>query len=154
MLTLITKNGGELTSDVFAALMERHLTDGVLFGCDCSAVSGAIRVSSGVIVACGHIITVESEDIAVTTGAELIVRIDTTDDTASFVARDTIDLTQENLFDDGFIYEVQLATYTILGSSVSSVTKTLGKSSPRNNITTGSTEPTNPSAGDIWFVTS
>lgn len=153
MLTLVTKNGGELRSDVFAALLKHHLSDGVLFGCECSVVSGAIRVSSGALIACGHIVTIDSEDLAATSGDELVIKINLSDGSASFILRDSTEHIQEDLFAGGSTYEVQLATYTLLGSTTSSVTRTLGKPSEGRTITTGSAEPVNPSKGDIWFVT-
>lgn len=151
--SLLTKSGGNTSSTQFAGLMSRALKDGVIYGCECTVLSGGINIESGVIVASGFMIAIDGETITPASGNEVVVKINISDGSASVVIRETAALTQEDIFNGGDEYEVQLATYTISGSAVTSVTRTLERASAKTNTYTGSTEPANPSKGDIWFVT-
>lgn len=151
--SLLTKLGGNTSSTQFAGAMKSALTDGVIYGCDCAVSSGNINVSSGLIIASGFMIAVDAETIAPTSGNQIVVKINIADGSAAIIAREAATLTQEDVFNGGDEYEVELATYTINGSAVAAVTKTLGRASANSNITIASSEPASPEKGDIWFVT-
>lgn len=152
-VSLLTKSGGNTSSTQFAGAMKSALTDGVIYGCDCTVSGGSIYISSGLIIASGFMIAVESETITPTSGNQIVVKINVSDGSASIITRESSALTQENIFDGGDEYEVELATYTISGSSVAYVAKTLGRASANSNIAIGTAEPSSPQKGDIWFVT-
>lgn len=152
-VSLLSKAGANTSSLQMASFFYRALTDGVLTGCDCNVVSGSITVDSGVVLMGGFMVAVEAETITPTAGDEIVIKINISDGTATISTRTATTLTQDDLFNGGYEYEVQLATYAVLGSSVSAVKKTLGTARANSGITTGSAEPANPSKGDIWFVT-
>lgn len=152
-VSLLTKSGGSTSSTQFAGAMKSALTDGVIYGCDCTVSGGGINISSGLIIASGFMIAVDAEAITPTSGNQIVIKINVSDGSAAIITRESAALIQEDVFDGGDEYEVELATYTISGSSVSAVAKTLGRSSGNSNITVDSAEPANPEKGDIWFVT-
>ena len=151
--SLLTKSDGVTSSTQFAGAMKSALTDGVIFGCDCTALGGGINISSGLIIMSGFMIAVEAETITPAAGNQIVVKINVSEGSASIITRESSTLTQENIFNGGDEYEVELATYTISGSSVSSVIKTLGRASANSNIAIGASEPNSPQKGDIWLVT-
>ena len=60
MPTLITRNGGQMSSLNFMRLVKKVIPDGILDGCGISKSGSVITVAAGHIVACGALIEVES----------------------------------------------------------------------------------------------
>lgn len=151
--SLLTKSGAYTTSQQMAALFRRALTDGVLVGCECNATSGVLTVTSGVMMLSGFMVAIESQTFAPATSGEVVVKFNIADGTADIFTRSVADLVKEDLFNGGDEYEAQLATYTVSGSSVTAVARTLTAATANSGITVSSIKPGNPVKGDIWFVT-
>lgn len=150
-VTLQTKNGGSGTSTLLGGSLNGALADGVLYGCACTMVNGAISIGAGAIIMAGRWVTFTGEALTPTTGSEVIVHINTAEGTAQLIARAAAALIQEDIYASGDEYEVQLCTYTTNGSTVTAVTRTLPAAKPGNRIFVQSAQPTSPQTGDLWF---
>lgn len=148
---LLTKSTGTMTSTQFAGLFNRSLSDGAVYGVEITLNNGSISVGSGLLVMGGMVVAVVAETLTPSSGSELVCSINTTTGTAELITRAATALVQEDLYNGGDEYEIQLATYTVSGSSAGSVTKTVKTASAMSEIYVQQAQPSNPQNGALWF---
>ena len=149
MPTLITRNGGSLSSVDYMRVVKKAVSDGVIDGCAITKSGNKIHISSGHIVACGALVEIETTSITVSANGELVLKIDTSSETpAQLIARTSANLTQQDLTTGGTVYELQLATYTVSSGNVSAISIKI-QNAP--TVYVQQTQPTNPATGDLWL---
>ena len=146
MPTLITRNGGQMSSLNFMRLVKKVIPDGILDGCGISKSGSVITVAAGHIVACGALIEVESTSITVSSSGELVLRIDTSSETpAQIIARDSATLTQQDLTTGGTVYEFRLTSYTYSSGNVTLGADTSGSASSSSSSSSSGQSTDTPS---------
>lgn len=139
MPELITRNGGQMSSQNFMRLIKHVISDSILDGCAISKSGSTIYIGAGHIVAGGALVEVEAMSVTASTSGELILRINTADENkAQIIARTSTTLMQQDLTNEGQIYEMRLATYTYSSGSISSLAVVSGGSSNHSSSSTNS----------------
>lgn len=145
MSELITRNGGAMSSENFMRLVKCVISDRIVDGCAITKSGANIYIAAGHIVAGGALVEVTATTFTVSSGGELVLRINTGAETqAQIITRSATTLTRQDLTNGGSVYELQLAKYTFASGAVSSLTVTVsggtggGGSSP---------SPATPSSG-------
>ena len=122
MPTLVTKNGGQMSSLNFMRIVKKAISDGIVDGCSVTKSGAVINVTEGHIIACGALVEVEATSFTVSANGELILRIDLTSETpAQLITRAPTTLTQQDLTIGGTVYEFRLAKYTFSSGSVTGI---------------------------------
>lgn len=149
MPTLITRNGGSLSSVDYMRVVKKAISDGVIDGCSMTKSGAAINITAGHIVACGALVEIESASMNVSASGELVLKIDTTSETpAQLLTRASSTLTQQDLTNGGTVYELRLATYTVSSGNVSAISIKVPNSP---TVYVQQAQPSSPSVGDLWF---
>ena len=137
MVTLKQYNGSTVQPTDDAVLYNALLAEsGVVQGANCTIIGASqIQISSGRIMVCGRMVTVDNELVDANispSGSQpgrLILRVDmaNTETPAYFttqVGSPLPALVQEDINDDGLIYEFEMATYTAGGLAISDLVNT------------------------------
>ena len=137
MVTLKQYDGSTVQPTDDAVLYNALLAEsGVVQGANCTIIGASqIQISSGRIMVCGRMVTVDNELVDANispSGSQpgrLILRVDmaNTETPAYFttqVGSPLPALVQEDINDDGLIYEFEMATYTAGGLAISDLVNT------------------------------
>lgn len=146
MPELITRNGGQMSSQNFMRLIKQVIPDKIIDGCAITKSGSTIYIAAGHIVAGGALVEVDAASITVSASGELVLRINTADTTpARIIARTAATLTQQDLTNGGTTYEMQLATYVYGTNSISLLKVTAGSSSTASSSSASSGSTSNTS---------
>ena len=161
MPTLITRNGGQMSSANFMRLVRCVIPNSIIDGCAITKNNSTIYIAAGHIVAGGALVEVEAMSLPVSSGGELVLRINLDDEApVKIITRTAQTLTQQDIVDGGKIYELQLATYTYASGSIASLSVGVksvsetgtGTSSGGSTPSGSSPSGTSPSSGSTSTV--
>ena len=157
MPTLITRNGGQMSSANFMRLVRCVIPNSIIDGCAITKNNSTIYIAAGHIVAGGALVEVEAMSLPVSSGGELVLRINLDDEApVKIITRTAQTLTQQDIVDGGKIYELQLATYTYASGSIASLSVGVKSVSETGTGTTvfsgGASTVASPSSGSTSTV--
>lgn len=128
-LTLMIKEGGELTHANLASLWHSQSPDCILNGCNISVSANVCYMSAGYLLIAGRIIRVGESSWTIPTtgaGASLVLTIDSETLDASMRNVSNPSLTQDDINLGGQTYQAKIATFAVQNGSAS-LTGTIGR---------------------------